>query len=311
MASRVISRIEIAVCTWNRARLLNQTLESMKRLRIPESVSLSVVIVDNNSNDDTPEVIHRFLNSVGPTMSVTSIQEPNQGHTFSRNTAIEAASGDLLLWTDDDVSLAPDWVERYANAAEHDSNSVFWGSVIDPVFQSGRPDWIEENWDLLRGCFAGRDLGGEPIPLDPSNLPYGANFAILTAIQKEFRFNIDLGRRGNVVLGEDELDLFRRLLKAGYQGAWVPGAVVEHMIPADRATEKYVYDYFVGQGRALVNNENPWHTDLAKLRSESRSEFAKYKVKRLIANSQTWVSHMLRSALAQGQYDALNDQARE
>ena len=306
MSAHVITKVDIGICTWNRHSLLAQTLDSLTKLRVPDFVSLAVLIVDNNSTDETPNVIERFQATVGKDKSVLSLMETCQGHTYSRNTAIDAATGQLILWTDDDVILAPDWLERYVAAAA-DSDAVFWGSVIEPIFQNGRPDWIEQNWDILKGCFAHRDLGDQPVSFSPSRLPYGANFAIKTDIQKEFRFATELGRRGDVVLGEDELDLFRRLLAAGYSGNWVPSAVVEHVIPPDRATEKYTYDYFVGQGTALVAKGEPWHRDLAKLKSESRAEYLKYKMKRAFADSTTWVSHMIRSALAQGQYDALSD----
>jgi glycosyltransferase involved in cell wall biosynthesis len=308
MSSHVITQADIAICTWNRDLLLAQTLDSLIKLRVPDCLSLTVLIVDNNSTDDTRNVIERFDAAIGEKTSVVSLKEPSQGHTYCRNTAIESATGQLMLWTDDDVILAPDWLERYVAATEADSDAVFWGSVIEPIFQSGRPDWIEQNWVILKACFAHRDLGDQPVSFDPTRLPYGANFAIRTDAQREFRYATELGRRGDAVLGEDELDLFRRLLAAGYRGNWVPGAVVEHVIPPQRASEKYVYDYFVGQGRALVAKGEPWHVDVAKLKSESRAQYIKYKLKRPLADSKTWVSHMIRSALAQGQYEALTSE---
>jgi glycosyltransferase involved in cell wall biosynthesis len=298
-------KVDIAICTWNRDALLAQMLDSVIKLLLPQSISLTVLIVDNNSSDHTASVIESFTATMGTRASVVSLQESKQGHTFSRNNAIDASTGDLTLWTDDDVVLAPDWVVRYVAAAESDANAVFWGSVIEPTFSGARPAWIEQNWDHLKGCFAHRDLGDQPIDFHPTRLPYGANFAIRTDIQKEFRYATELGRRGNIVLGEDELDLFRRLLAAGHSGKWVPGAVVEHVIPNERATEKYVYDYFVGQGHALVANGEPWHIDAAKMKSETRAEYVKYKMKRAFADPKTWVSHMIRSALAHGQYEAL------
>lgn len=305
MSSQVITKVDIAICTWNRDALLAQTLDSVIKLRVPDSVSLSVLIVDNNSTDHTTSVVESFAATIGPRAMVVPLQEVNQGHTFSRNKAIDSVTGDLVLWTDDDVILATDWVERYVEAANSESDAVFWGSVIEPTFESGRPDWIQQNWDILRGCFAHRDLGDQPISLSANRLPYGANFAIRADIQKQFRYATELGRRGDQVLGEDELDLFRRLLSAGHSGNWVPGAVVEHIIPEDRATEKYVHDYFVGQGRALVAKDEPWHRDATRMKSEARAEYVKYKMKRPLANSKTWVSHLIRSALAQGQHEAL------
>ena len=96
-------------------------------------------------------------------------------------------------------------------------------------------------------------------------------------------------------MGEDEFDLFRRLLSHGHSGTWVPHAKISHQIPASRSSQEYVYDYFVGQGRALVANDNAWHQDFKKMKTESQSEFKKYKLKRFFTKSKVWVSHMIRS----------------
>ena len=76
-----------------------------------------------------------------------------------------------------------------------------------------------------------------------------------------------MGRRESEVLREYELDLFRRLLKQGHRGQWVPGNSLRHYIPKERSSEEYVYAYFVGQGRALVAKGQPWHDDAEELAS--------------------------------------------
>lgn len=306
MSTGEITQVEIAVCTWNRQALLSQTLQSFTRLDVPENIQLSVLIVDNNSTDQTTQVIEEFCDSAfGQDHNVVALHEKQQGHTFSRNRAVESASGDLLLWTDDDVVVSPDWVARYVRAANQGPEFTFWGSVIEPKFEGDVPNWIEQNWEILRGCFAHRDLGDQRLEFSATRLPYGANFAVRTEVQKEFQFDCELGRRGDQVVGEDELELMRRLLARGYRGAWVPGAVVQHFIPPDRASEKYVYDYFVGQGRALVAKDQPWHTNARRMKRESTLESLKYRTKRRISPSPVWVGHMIRSALAQGQFEAL------
>lgn len=302
MRGSQIKEVDIAICTWNRASLLSQTLASISQLDIPAHIQLTLLLVDNRSTDQTPDVIRAFeATPFGNRHSVKSLFEPQPGHTVSRNRAVAAAEGDLILWTDDDVSVAKNWVAQYVAAADESPQFSFWGSVIEPQFETDRPKWIGENWDLLKGCFAYRDLGEEPIELNESRLPYGANFAIRTEIQKTFRFDQQLGRRGNQVNGEDEVDLLRRMIDQGHRGGWVPHATVKHVIPVDRATEKYVYDYFVGQGRALAAKGTPWHENEKQLKRESVQEYVKYKAKRWLTASSVWVSHLVRSALAKGQ----------
>ena len=210
--------VEIAICTWNRSGLLKQTLQSLCSLNIPASVEWQVLVVDNNSSDDTSAVIE----SMSDSLPIVSLFEASQGHTIARNAAVRHAQGDLLLWTDDDCKFNPDWLANYCREFEN-SKFDFWGSTITPEFISGKtPEWISENWDICKGCFASRDLGSQKIELTADGLPYGANFAVRTAIQKQYPFDESLGRQGSRVTGEDELDFMRRLLKAGHQGLWVP-----------------------------------------------------------------------------------------
>ena len=290
-------KIEIAICTWNRARLLRQTLESISQAISPPDAEIHVVVVNNNSTDNTPTVVNSFRDK----LSIALVDEPKQGHCFSRNRAIACATGDLLLWTDDDVLVHKNWIQAYHDAATNQPENSFWGGPINPVFESGKPKWIEENWDKLSGCFAARDLGDQPKAFDDQTLPYGANFAIRTAIQKQFLFSEELGRQKSSVLGEDELQMLRRVLDAGHSGAWQPGAKLDHVIDRARCTRGYVQRYFIGQGRALVGRGEQWHDDVAELKREARHQQRMYRSKMLFTKSDVWVSHLLRGALAHGQ----------
>ncbi len=302
-------KIDIAICTWNRAGLLRETLRSISNVAIPPGVQVRVIVVNNNSTDSTVQVVQGIAEDLqhgekSEQLSIELFEEPKQGHTFSRNRAVAVAASDLMLWTDDDVIVDANWVRAYLEAAEN-RQEVFWGGKIIPRFEPAEPDWIRENWADLKGCFAARNLGDRPIALTHVRLPYGANFAIRTEIQKQFLFDTQLGRRKNILLGEDEFDLFRRLLAAGHAGSWVPASSLEHVITGDRASENYVRDYFIGQGRALVARGEPWSLRRRKLFWQAVYEFAAYRFKRQWAKSPAWVAHLIRSGLAEGQYRAI------
>ena len=311
------TQVDVAICTWNRSALLQQTLESISKLEIADDVELRLIVVNNNSTDATADVLERFGQSqFAQRHKFVSLVEADQGHTFSRNCAVcflreelkengtEPGENDLVVWTDDDVIVAPDWITKYVAAAKENSGFDFFGSVIEPKFAIKPPSWIEENWDTVKGCFAHRDLGIEPIEFTKTRLPYGANFAIRTRVQKAFEFDVLLGRRGESVMGEDELDLMRRMLDGGHAGVWVPGAVVEHVIPADRMGETYVYDYFVGQGAAVLAKGESQFANLKEMQREAKRQYWLYKLKRPFVASPNWMAHMVRSALAKGQADS-------
>lgn len=293
--------VEVAICTWNRATLLQMTLQRLTEIEIPSDTQFKVIVVDNNSTDQTAETLKQFQAK----LDLLVVNEQEQGHTFARNCAIKHATGELLLWIDDDVLVSDDWLSGYVQSARSQSEVSFWGGPIEAKFMSPQPKWISDNWDKLQGCFAVRDLGEAVIDFDEELLPYGANFAIRTEVQKKFPFQTSLGRTSDAVIGEDELQLLRRVLADGKRGAWVPESKVEHLIDSARATTEYIHKYFVGQGRVLVAKQSSWTTNVAKLEQEAEHELFWYRIKRWFTKSDVWLSHLIRGSLAQGQHAAL------
>jgi glycosyltransferase involved in cell wall biosynthesis len=303
----MIQTVEIAICTWNRSASLSRTLDSLLHLRIPPGLNWRILVVDNGSTDDTADVLDAYAEP----LPLVPLTEPRQGHTLARNRAIAESRAELILWTDDDVLVDSNWLEAYLAAANQWPQMGFFGGRIEPHFPAGRPRWIEENWSQVAGCFATRDLGSTALELTTDRLPYGANFAVRGDVQRAFPFNPNLGRRGQAVVGEDELDLLRRLLAAGQRGLWVPASSVQHVIPPERASTRYVFDYFVGQGAMLVNKGQPWsHSRWALRRQYLWHQFAS-EVGQWVLPSPVWFAHLARAGLALGQWQELVEQQRQ
>lgn len=301
-------RIDLVVCTWNRSDQLKRMLDSVFRLIVPYDRMLRLIVVNNNSTDGTSKLLasiadHKFFDR----HQLLILDEAKQGHTNARNKAIDHLDSDLVMWTDDDVSVNANWVANTLADADANSSVGFFGGKILAKLEPKKPTWIAENWDLLKGCFAERDLGNERMELDKGLLPYGANFAVRSSIQQQFYFDTELGRCADEVLGEDEIDLFRRLLAGGWEGRWNPDSVVDHVIDARRVNEEYIRRYFVGQGRALVKKGEPWHTDKKRLWWASLVHYLNFRFKRQFAASPAWLAQLIRSGLAEGQYAQLKE----
>ena len=263
--------------------------------------SFRVIVVNNNCSDNTSEIVARFKDP----LNILSLAEAKQGQVFARNTAIDAAAGELLIWLDDDVLVGENWLSSYVAAAKNQNEHCFWGGPITPIFEQACPKWIEANWDKLSGCFAERKLGESEFDFSSDQLPYGANFAIRTKVQKSFPFATQLGRSDKIVLGEDELTLLKNILANGHNGRWLPNAAVDHLIDSSRMTTEYIGSYFQGQGRALVIKGEAWTQDVSHLEQEMKHELRCFSAKRLFAKSEVWLSHLLRGSLAAGQLEAL------
>jgi glucosyl-dolichyl phosphate glucuronosyltransferase len=240
-------RLTVAICTWNRAKLLDQTLVQMRELRIPEGVDWELLVVNNNCTDDTDAVIARHSDK----LPLRRLHEPKPGLSNARNCAVAATKGDLLIWTDDDVLVDKEWLAAYAKAAA-DWPAAYFGGPVDPWFAASPPAWIERNLDQLANPFAIRQYGDEHRLFQDGEYPVGANMAFRTTVLREYSFDSRLGREGANLIGGEEYEVFQRLMQAGLRGVWVGSARVRHYIPSDRLTRRYLESWHRGVGRTLV-----------------------------------------------------------
>ncbi len=243
--------ITVTICTWNRAKLLDHTLAEMHKLHIPDGVEWELLVVNNNCSDETDEVIARHSGQ----LPIRCLFESKQGLSNSRNCAIAASKGELLLWTDDDVLVDPQWLAAYVNAAERWPKAVYFGALIVPWYEQRPPSYIEANLKSFEGMLVIRNFGPTERPFKNGELPFGANMAFRRCVFEKWGYNPRLGRRAtDPILGE-ESELFRTLRKKGLEGVWVPTAKVRHYVPRERITSNYIWDYGTGYGRTLTRTK--------------------------------------------------------
>ena len=99
--------VSIVISTRNRAEMLERTLMSFKSVAVPERLRVEMIVVDNGSTDHTERVIH---NAAHPSMEIRYLRESRPGKSRALNLAIKAAKGRVLLFTDDDVEPADNWI---------------------------------------------------------------------------------------------------------------------------------------------------------------------------------------------------------
>lgn len=289
--------VTIAICTWNRAELLRQTLQSLHEMSVPDDLNWEVVLVDNNCTDHTSQVVDSFQSK----LPLRAVVETQQGHSHSRNRAIRESRGEFIIWTDDDVLVDQGWLKAYLDAFQRQPAAAFWGGPIEPRFESEPPRWLQENWKRCAGVFAVRSFGDDEFEFNDRLLPFGANFAIRGDLQRQCLYDSRFGRVSDEsVRGYDEIDVLRQLLATGHRGFCVPQARLQHFIPTSRMTIDYVRRFYEGQGETWVLRG---HSKLPswKLAGQWIGHELGYACYRLFGTTHRWFDHVVKASRAKGQ----------
>jgi glucosyl-dolichyl phosphate glucuronosyltransferase len=247
--------VTVAICTWNHANLLDQTLTEMRNLRIPEGVEWEILIVNNNCTDATEEVIARHATD----LPIRRVIELRQGLSCARNRVLDEANGDWVLFTDDDVLVDPGLLEAYVAAIVPSGEDVaFLGGTIEPWFpQPPDPDLARAIPTVANGFCGVGERGvivreDRPIQRLGDEVPLGANFAVDRRRLGKIRFDEALGHRGNSLICGEEVYFFRALLDKGLTGRWVTAARVRHYVPPSRLTLSYLRRHLFDLGRTSI-----------------------------------------------------------
>lgn len=293
----------IALCTWNRAELLRNALGSFTRLIVPTGLEWEVVVVDNNSTDQTKQVAAEFSSS----LPIRYVFEPEQGLSRARNRAIREARGALVLFTDDDVVADSRWLAEYATEVDRHPEAAFFGGTIDVSFAVEPPRWLTNNLDAFAGAFAIRRLGhGVRRIRSREDLPYGANMAFRRHVLHDGSFATDLGRMGADLLSGEETELMERLLAQGEHGIWVGSARVEHVIGKDRLSRAYIYDYFFWHGRARARQDERIAASQTTRRLKKKIARQKRSLRFSIIKNADWAKNLTALAILEGQLAELS-----
>lgn len=237
-------RITVAIPTYNRAGLLRQTLAGVLRQDIPAG-EYEVLVIDNNSRDDTPAAVASF--SSAPTVP-RHVIETQQGLDHARNRAIAEARGVIIVFADDDILVEAGWLRQLTAPLLTDMHrriGAIGGEVL-PVFPDGLPPWLE-------GAHQPLAFRADPGPLAPTQTPMGANLAFPKWVFTEHGpFNTALDRQGMSLFSGGDGEMIRRLRAAGLEVWFVPAAAVRHQFPASRMTFRYAARHAFDSARSRV-----------------------------------------------------------
>jgi glycosyltransferase involved in cell wall biosynthesis len=243
--------VTVVICTYNRGRDIAGTLESIAASQMPDSMAWEVLVVDNNSNDQTRGVIEGFCQRYPGRFRY--FFEPKAGKSNALNSGIANARGKILAFTDDDLKVDPKWLQNLT-ASLHDGPWAGSGGRTLPAQKFTPPRWLSDDfWDWGGVLCAYFDLGDSPRDLDRP--PYGANMAVRKDIFSTYGgYRTDLGPSPNsdIPRPNEDTELGHRLMAAGERLRYEPSAVVYHPVPLDRITQKYFLTWWFDYRRAQI-----------------------------------------------------------
>lgn len=238
--------ITVILCTYNRCQVLSKALDSLAASTVPDLIQWEVLVVDNNSHDQTREVVEEFSRRFPGRFQYSF--EPQAGKSNALNRGIREAEGDVLAFVDDDVTVEPAWLSSLTGSLDDDTWAGAGGRIVLD-WPPSVPAWLSTEGPYARHAFPGFDQG--PEPKDLIGPPFGTNMAFRKAIFTKYGgFRTDLGPTPGSEIRSEDTEFGRRLIFAGERLRYEPAAVVYHPVPASKINKKHFLNWWFDKGRA-------------------------------------------------------------
>lgn len=237
--------------TYNRCLVLEKTLIAFSKLDI-NNIELEIIVVDNNSNDSTRDIIAHY----GISFPIKYLFENKQGKNYALNSALKRATGDLIVFADDDITPQADWLQCIIESSHRWPRIRLFGGKVEPAF----PKAVSKR--IFSANFSayvfGRYAPYTSEQISEGTTPVGANCWFRKTIFDEgIIYNTNIGPSGRGRISGSEMELFHRLVASGEKIVYVPSAVVSHRIQDYQLGLPYLLKRAYASGRGWVRIKAP------------------------------------------------------
>ncbi len=280
---RGIPSISVILCTYKRPEYVLKAIESLQKQTLME---YELILVDNAVDNGLKENIETLNQNAR--VKVCYLPETQLGLHNAQHTGVRAARGDLFVFTDDDATFEPGWLQAYVDAFAAHPKMAAAGGPIHPVWEAPPPQWIlnfigdAKKFPILSFMEPFDDF-----QLAPENFSfYGVNMAIR---RKDFFHvgGINPDSFGDIWLGNGETGLYYKLQEEGKLIGYIPEALVYHHILKERMTVSYFRERMANEGACAMYTL--FHHDIP-----DTFQLSKHAVMTVISHVGLWIKAILR-----------------
>ncbi|QDA59349.1 glycosyltransferase [Hymenobacter jejuensis] len=243
--------VSIIICCYNSALRLPTTLRYIANQQASTKVKWEVIVVNNNSSDETTEVAQREWEKYSAPVTLTIIDEPNPGLSFAREAGLKQAKYDTIIFCDDDNWLDADYVQNAYKVMASDAQIGIVGGLNTAVADSSLPPWFKDFTDDY-ACGPQADQDGE---VHPSRLYVtGAGMVIRKSVlqlleKARFRSQL-LDRKGEELTSGGDTEICFMAAILGYKIFYSSKLCLQHYMEAKRLEWNYLIKLKKGHAKS-------------------------------------------------------------
>jgi glycosyltransferase involved in cell wall biosynthesis len=242
-------RVDVLLPTHNRSALVGRTLETLIAARRPAGLQARVIVVDNNSRDDTRAVVERAIaKGADAGLPIVYLFEPRPGKSHALNTGVAATDCDVVGMIDDDEDVEPRWFEAIAEAFADPRVDYITGPCL-PRWEVEPPRWLAAEFDGVLGLFHAGDRVLS-MPDEYRGQMMGGNAAVRRSVLLSAGgYDASLGpSEGARQLSCEDSEMHERLRRMGARGQYRPDFIILHFVPRTRLVKRYFRHWFFWHG---------------------------------------------------------------
>ncbi len=237
----------VVICTHNGQARIGRVLERLHAQIGTDTFCWEILVVDNNSTDNTDATIAYYQRNWNQLFSLKLVSEPRQGLAFARSRAVREASGQWIAFLDDDTIPGENWVaQAYRFAQKHPNIGAFSGQIHGDYEVQPPPELKK-----VAAYLAIVERGSTAHRFDRV-LPPGAGLVVQRQVWLDCvpTQSVLVGRTTAMMLASEDIEAILHIQKAGWEIWYNPEMHLYHQIPRWRMERSYLLKLIKGVGLA-------------------------------------------------------------